>query len=102
MDDLNLLTPESDREHRDSGLHLLTPEDKQRLKRHNDDYRAKFGFTFVVCARENKAGAILSGLNIRLNNTIEKEIEIGINEVKKIAKLRVIDILNNYSKLSKL
>ena len=27
--------------------------------------RAKFGFTFIICARENKAAAILTGLDNR-------------------------------------
>ena len=27
--------------------------------------RDKFGFTFVICARENKAAAILAGLDSR-------------------------------------
>ena len=100
--DQNLLTPESTREQRQCGLHLLSQEQKHRLKQHNDSYREKFGFTFIICARENKANAILEGLNVRLSNSKEQEIEIGINEVKKIAKLRAIDILNDYSKMSKL
>ena len=67
----------------------------RRLRSHNAEYRDKFGFTFVICARENKAVAILEGLDRRLGNSREEEINIGIGEVKKIAKLRSRDILNN-------
>ena len=76
-------------------------EQKQRLKDHNEAYREKFGFTFVICARENKVAAIMDGLEQRLSATREEEIKNGICEVKKIAKLRAIDILNkiNPSKL---
>ena len=91
--DANLLTPESTREQREAGLHLLTAEERRRLRSHNAEYRHKFGFTFVICARENKAAAILGGLSTRLDNTKDQEVDIGIEEVKKIAKLRAADIL---------
>merc|ERR1719347_1820496 len=96
--DTNLLTPESTREQADAGLHLLSAEEKARLKSHNDEYRSKFGFTFIITARENKAAAILKGLDQRLSNPRETEIDIGIGEVKKIAKLRTRDILEKCSK----
>ena len=67
----------------------------RRLRSHNAEYRDKFGFTFIICARENKAAAILEGLDRRLGNSREEEINIGIGEVKKIAKLRSRDVLNN-------
>ena len=91
----NLLSPESTREQRQCGLHLLTSDQVRRLRSHNAEYRDRFGFTFIICARENKAAAILEGLNRRLGNSREEEINIGIGEVKKIAKLRSRDILNN-------
>ena len=91
----NLLSPESTREQRQCGLHLLTSDQVRRLRSHNAEYRDRFGFTFVICARENKAVAILEGLDRRLGNSREEEINIGIGEVKKIAKLRSRDILNN-------
>ena len=91
----NLLSPESTREQRQCGLHLLTSDQVRRLRSHNAEYRDKFGFTFVICARENKAAAILEGLDRRLGNSREEEINIGIGEVKKIAKLRSRDVINN-------
>ena len=94
----NLLTPESTREQREAGLSLLTEAELQRLRSHNAEYRQRFGFTFIICARENKAAAILEGLDRRLGNTREEEVNLGVGEVKKIARLRSIDILNNLSK----
>ena len=94
----NLLTPESTREQCEAGLNLLTEAELQRLRSHNTEYRERFGFTFIICARENKAAAILEGLDRRLDNTREEEINIGIGEVKKIARLRSIDILNSLTK----
>ena len=92
------LTPESTREHREAGLNLLTGAQLQRLRSHNAQYRQRFGFPFVICARENKVASILRGLDRRLDNTREEEINIGIGEVKKIARLRTIDILNSLTK----
>ena len=61
----NLLGPESSREHREAGLNLLTETERRRLRSENERYRDKFGFTFVICARRNKAAAILEGLSSR-------------------------------------
>ena len=63
--DSNLLTPESAMEQREAGLDLLTAEERLRLRSHNEKYRDKFGFTFIICARQNKAAAILTGLSSR-------------------------------------
>jgi len=100
--DANLLTPESTREQKEAGLYLLTVQQKALLKSHNDQYRNKFGFTFIICARENKANAILAGLDNRLSNKRDVEIETGIEEVKKIARLRAVDILSKLTLQSKL
>ncbi|XP_069678658.1 2-oxo-4-hydroxy-4-carboxy-5-ureidoimidazoline decarboxylase-like [Periplaneta americana] len=83
------LTSESTMEQRSAGLHNLSPEDKAKINQLNASYQEKFGFPFVICARENKAAAILQGLQTRLHNSREKELETGIAEVKKICRLRV-------------
>ncbi len=59
----------------------------------NCRYKSKFGFPFVICARENKKAAILSGLNNRLKNSNNKEVTQGVEEVKKIAFYRLLDIM---------
>ena len=58
-------------------------------------YREKFGFPFVICARQNKKEAILKGISLRLNNTAELELETGIEEVKKICLLRLQNIVQS-------
>jgi len=57
-------------------------------------YKAKFGFPFVICARENKKAAILSGVAQRLQNDIVTEVATGIGEVKKISFFRLCNIIN--------
>ncbi|XP_026273667.1 2-oxo-4-hydroxy-4-carboxy-5-ureidoimidazoline decarboxylase [Frankliniella occidentalis] len=88
-----LLTTESTAEQKSAGLDQLTEQQKYDLQRMNKSYRDKFGFPFVICARENKAVAILEGLTTRMINTRERELDIGIGEVKKIARLRVCDLV---------
>lgn len=46
-----------------------------------------------MCARENKAVSILQGLTVRMLNTPEREVTAGLEEVKKIARLRVLDLV---------
>ncbi|XP_034250311.1 2-oxo-4-hydroxy-4-carboxy-5-ureidoimidazoline decarboxylase-like [Thrips palmi] len=93
MAEQGLLTAESTMEQRSAGLDQLTEQQKYDMKRMNSAYKDKFGFPFVICARENKATAILEGLTRRLINTPDKELATGIEEVKKIARLRVLDLV---------
>nr|CAD7578049.1 unnamed protein product [Timema californicum] len=88
------LTAESAGEQHAAGLHKLTPEDKRDIDQLNKRYKEKFGFPFVICARENKANAILLGLKRRVNNSKESELEEGIQEVKKICRLRICELVS--------
>src|SRR3954471_10140975 len=54
------LTQESTREQSAAGLTQLSPQEVALFERYNADYRGKFGFPFVICARENKKDAILA------------------------------------------
>lgn len=56
-------------------------------------YREKFGFPFVICARQNKKEAILKGIAERLEHSADEELNIGMEEVKKICLLRLLGIV---------
>ncbi|XP_026469312.1 2-oxo-4-hydroxy-4-carboxy-5-ureidoimidazoline decarboxylase-like, partial [Ctenocephalides felis] len=56
--DIGNLTPESQKEQEAAGLHKLSQEEKQLMTDLNLEYKKKFGFPFVIVARENKAAAI--------------------------------------------
>merc|ERR1719193_302102 len=92
--DSNQLTSESTSEHRAAGLHQLTPQQKEKMGTLNKEYKEKFGFPFIVCARENKVETILHGLGERIECCEKVEIRKGIAEVVKIASLRARDIIN--------
>lgn len=93
LNDEGRLTKDSTREQQSAGLHNLTPEEKVQMNQLNGSYREKFGFPFVICARENKAAAILQGLQTRMHNSYQDELENGINEVKKICRLCVKELI---------
>ncbi|KAJ9583941.1 hypothetical protein L9F63_021715 [Diploptera punctata] len=89
------LTSESTKEQKSAGLDKLSAQEKIKMNQLNTSYREKFGFPFVICARENKVEAILQGLEARLKNTRDNELGTGINEVKKICRLRIDDLVTS-------
>jgi OHCU decarboxylase len=86
------LTAESSREQAGAGLDKLSPEEIALFQRHNAAYRDKFGFPFVICARLNKKDAILAGFEQRLPHSREQEIQTALEEIFKIAGLRLRDL----------
>jgi OHCU decarboxylase len=85
------LTQESTAEQRAAGLSQLSPEESAAFDRYNIAYREKFGFPFVICARENKKEAILAAFPARLNHHREQEIAAALAEIAQIARLRLLD-----------
>jgi 2-oxo-4-hydroxy-4-carboxy-5-ureidoimidazoline decarboxylase len=87
------LSRESTAEQASAGLDRLTPDEIATFQRSNVAYQERFGFPFVICARENKKESILAGFAARLGHTREQEIATGLGEVAKIAALRLRDLL---------
>jgi 2-oxo-4-hydroxy-4-carboxy-5-ureidoimidazoline decarboxylase len=85
------LSAESTREQVSAGLDRLSPAEIDTFQRLNARYRERFGFPFVICARENKKESILAGFAARLANSREEEIEAALQEIAKIARLRLLD-----------
>ena len=88
------LTRESTAEQRAAGLAALSPHEVDLFDRYNLAYRERFGFPFVICARENKKAAILAAFPVRLRNTRDREIEAALREIYKIARLRLNDAVS--------
>ena len=87
-----ILTDESQREQAQAGLGTLTPTEANQFQDYNAAYKDRFGFPFVICARLNKKEAILQAFPIRLKHSREKEMEIALGEIFKIADLRLQDL----------
>jgi len=88
------LTRESTAEQTAAGLTTLTEAEAAAFDRYNRAYRERFGFPFVICARQNKKEAILAAFPVRLANTREQEIDAALAEIAKIAKLRLTDAVS--------
>lgn len=87
------LTAESAGEQAAAGLGTLTAEEAAELRRMNALYASRFGFPFVICARQNRKDAILGTLRARLSNTREQEIANAIAQIGEIARLRIADLV---------
>jgi len=87
------LTPESANEQASAGLNKLSPEEIALFQKQNAAYHERFGFPFVICARLNKKEAMLAGLEKRLQNTREAEVQIALEEIFKIAEFRLRDLI---------
>ncbi len=87
------LGPASTAEQAAAGLNDLTADEIATFERLNADYQQRFGFPFVICARENKKESILAGFAARMRNTREQEITTALDEIAKICRLRLLDTI---------
>lgn len=72
------------------GLNALSRDEFQKIQQFNKDYRAKFGFPFVVCVRLLKNRAqLFHEMERRLSLTPENELRTGIEQVMEICRLRL-------------
>jgi 2-oxo-4-hydroxy-4-carboxy-5-ureidoimidazoline decarboxylase len=85
------LTAQSTIEQTVAGLTGLNWEEASQFDRCNAEYKDRFGFPFVICARENKKDAILAAFSARLQNDRDTEIATALTEIFKIARLRLTD-----------
>jgi OHCU decarboxylase len=88
-----VLTAESQGEQAAAGLGDLSAEERESFRRHNAAYRERFGFPFIICARMNRKDAILEAFPRRLQNDAAAEKKTALDEIHKIAALRLHDIL---------
>ena len=89
---LNQLTADSTREQASAGLDRLTDAELAEFQALNEDYRRKFEFPFIICARLNAKEAILAAMRCRLPNDPETERAAALAEIEKIAWLRLQDV----------
>ena len=64
------------------------------LEEANQEYLAKFGYIFIVCASGKSADEMLSILRSRLPNSPDQEIRVAAEEQNKITCLRLEKLLS--------
>jgi OHCU decarboxylase len=84
-----ILTTHSTREQAAAGLDRLTQGQYDELLAGTAAYRTRFGFPFVICAREHDADSILAALRERVDNDPAHEEETALREIARIARLRL-------------
>ncbi|MES2346093.1 MAG: allantoate amidohydrolase [Pseudomonadota bacterium] len=92
------LTAESTSEQARSGLHLCSAEEFVTLHRLNQDYNDKFGFPFILAVKGPDGQgltrrAIIATFTRRLKNQRADEIAECLRQIKRIAELRLNDLL---------
>jgi 2-oxo-4-hydroxy-4-carboxy-5-ureidoimidazoline decarboxylase len=83
------LTAESSAEQNSVGLDRLSDAEYEAFERVNNAYRAKFGFPYIVCVRRHTRDSILKDFERRLPNDVGTETRTSIEEVCRIAALRL-------------
>jgi 2-oxo-4-hydroxy-4-carboxy-5-ureidoimidazoline decarboxylase len=83
------LTADSTAEQAGAGLDRLSEQEFAAFRRLNDAYRAKFGMPFIVCVRRHGKDSILREFARRLNNDAAAERKTALNEIFRIAALRL-------------
>lgn len=83
------LTEESTAEQQSAGLDQCTPEEYERFQHLNEAYHRRFGFPFVMAVRGASRGDILAAFGERLGNPPETELRRALDEIHRIARLRL-------------
>ena len=83
------LTAESNAEQNSVGLDRLSDAEYEAFERVNNAYRAKFGFPYIVCVRRHTKDSILRDFERRLPNDAKAETQKSIEEICRIAALRL-------------
>lgn len=84
------LTAESQEEQSKSGLQSMTTEEVATFTKYNDLYKQNFGFPFILAVRNATKYTILSALQGRVGNSLEKEFATAMQQVHKIAWMRLL------------
>jgi 2-oxo-4-hydroxy-4-carboxy-5-ureidoimidazoline decarboxylase len=83
------LTADSKGEQASAGLDRLNEEEFASFHRLNTAYAEKFGFPFIVCVRRHGKDSIFRQFETRLNNDVAREYDTALNEIFRIAALRL-------------
>ena len=89
------LTRSSSREQSGARLDQCSPEEFAAFTELNARYREKFGFPFILAVRDHDRAAILRIFSNRVENDSETELTEALQQVNRIAALRIADAMSN-------
>jgi beta-ureidopropionase / N-carbamoyl-L-amino-acid hydrolase len=88
------LSKESTGEQAGVGLHLCSAEEYAQLQQLNSDYKAKFGFPFIVAVKGPDGQGlsrqqIIANFSRRLNASVASETAEALHQIGRIAEMRL-------------
>ncbi|WP_317034993.1 2-oxo-4-hydroxy-4-carboxy-5-ureidoimidazoline decarboxylase [Nodosilinea sp. E11] len=72
-----------------AGLNQLSAEEYDRFQQLNQQYKATFGFPFILAVAGHTKTSILENFAQRLHNSPAVEMATALGEIEKIARLRL-------------
>ena len=87
------LTADSTKEQASAGLDMLTDDERTRFETMNDAYKARFGFPFIMAVKGASKAQILEAFERRLGHDATQEFATALEQIEKIARLRLDDML---------
>lgn len=86
------LTRESRGEQSGAGLDTCSPAEFARFQRLNAAYNARFGFPFILAVKGKSRPEILAAFEQRVTNDTATEFRTALDQVHRIAYLRLRDL----------
>ena len=83
------LTAHSKEEQKRAGLDSLSGSEYKLLSRLNKDYMNKFKFPFIIAVSGLNKEEVFGNIQVRLQNTVETEFDTALEEIHKIAEIRL-------------
>jgi 2-oxo-4-hydroxy-4-carboxy-5-ureidoimidazoline decarboxylase len=87
------MTSESISEQASAKLNQCSNDEYEEFERLNTDYKKKFGFPFIIAVKGKNKDEILNNFRQRIKNSSEIEFDEAKIQVKKIALIRLEEIL---------
>jgi len=90
------LTQDSKNEQKYAGLEKCTNEEFNEFKNLNVEYKRKFGFPFIIAVKNKNKFEILENFKERILSNKGDEFEKAVQQVKKIANLRLDELKTKF------
>ena len=83
------LTAHSKKEQNRAGLDTLSCSEYTLLRELNKEYKNKFKFPFIISVSGLNKEEVFRNIQVRLKNSVEIEFNTAVEEIHKIAEIRV-------------
>ncbi|MEC1620359.1 factor-independent urate hydroxylase [Bacillus mojavensis] len=87
------MSASSVKEQQNAGLTKLEQQEYEEFLKLNEDYSQNFGFPFILAVKEKTKQEIRQALLTRLKNKPETEFQQALEEIYRIARFRLEDII---------